>query len=201
MTHDDHVALLRPGLEGTMGRGGAWADLGAGTGTFTLALAELLGSSAVILAVDRDARALRSLAGSVGARFPLVSTIHADFTHEVSLPPLDGILMANSLHFHVDACTLLLHAARWLKPGGRLILVEYDIETPGVWVPHPLPWARFPPAAECAGFTGARLLGTRPSRYHRRVYSAAADAPGANLPSRVLSVEETDTYEQDSKGN
>jgi len=180
MTHDDHVALLRPGLDGRAGRGEAWADLGAGSGAFTLALAELLGSSATILAVDRDARALRSLAVSVDARFPLVSTVHADFAHDVCLPPLDGILMANSLHFHADACALLLHAARWLKPGGRLILVEYDIQTPSVWVPHPLPWARFPSAAECAGFTGARLLGTRPSMYHRRVYSAAADASGTN---------------------
>jgi SAM-dependent methyltransferase len=194
MTHDDHVALLRPGLNGKEGRGGAWADLGAGSGAFTLALAALLGPSAVIYAVDRDARALRNLADSIGAELPRVSTIHADFADEVSLPPLDGILMANSLHFHADACALLLHAARWLKPGGRLILVEYDVETPSIWVPHPLPWARFPAAAECAGLTGARLLETRPSRYHRRVYSAAADkaaeasgdasavASGANLP-------------------
>src|SRR5271169_2859486 len=99
MTHDDHVGLLRPGLGGKAGHGGLWADLGAGTGAFTLALAELLGPSTVIHAVDRDARALRSLAGTVEAKFPRVSTIHADFSDEVPLPPLDGILMANSLHF------------------------------------------------------------------------------------------------------
>lgn len=178
MTHDDHVALLRPGLNGKEGRGGAWADLGAGSGAFTFALAALLGPSAVIHAVDRDARALRSLAAAIGAGFPRVSTLHADFAQDVSLPPLDGILMANSLHFHADACALLLHAVGWLKPGGRPILVEYDIETPSIWVPYPLSWARFPPAAACAGLTGPRLLGTRPSRYHRRVYSATADAPG-----------------------
>ena len=177
MTHDDHLALLRPGLDGRVGQGGAWADLGAGSGAFTRALAGLLGPSAVIYAVDRDARALRSLAASVAAGFSRVSTVHGDFARDLSLPPLDGILMANSLHYHGDACALLLHTARWLKPGGLLILVEYDIETPNLWVPHPLPWVRFPAAAECAGFTDARLLGTRPSAYHRRVYSAAADAP------------------------
>ena len=177
MTHDDHLALLRPGLEGRVGQGGVWADLGAGSGAFTRALADLLGPSAFIYAVDRDARALRGLAASVVAGSPRVSTIHGDFAREVSLPPLDGILMANSLHFHGDACALLLHTARWLKPNGVLILVEYDIETPSIWVPHPLPWGRFPAAAECAGLTGARLLGTRPSAYHRRVYSAAADVP------------------------
>ena len=108
-------------------------------------------------------------------RLRRITTIHADFTGDVPLPPLDGILIANALHFHGDACRLLQHIARWLKPGGLLVLVEYDIETPNTWVPHPLPWARFPAAAACAGFTGARLLETRPSRYHRRVYSAAAD--------------------------
>ncbi len=178
MTRDDHLALLRPGLDGRGRQGEAWADLGAGSGAFTLALGDLLEPSAHIYAVDRDARALRSLTASVGAGSPRISTIHADFANDVSLPPLDGILMANSLHFHADACALLLRAARWLKPGGLLILVEYDIETPSAWVPHPLSWARFPPVAVCAGFTGARLLGTRPSKYHRRVYSAAAVASG-----------------------
>src|SRR5690554_4106120 len=40
MNHQDHVNLLRPGVPAT---GGVWADFGAGTGAFTLALAELLG--------------------------------------------------------------------------------------------------------------------------------------------------------------
>ena len=176
MTHADHVALIRAGAAGA---GGTWADLGAGTGAFTRALASVLGDSAQIFAVDRDAGALRMLKREVGALFPLVQAVRADFTGEVPFPPLDGILMANSLHFHPDACAVLAHAARWLKPGGRLIIVEYDIETSNPWVPHPLPWSRLPAAAECAGLSGARLLGTRPSRYHRKVYAAACDATGA----------------------
>ena len=38
-----------------------WADLGAGTGTFTSALAWLLGQGATVLAVDRDPGALGAL--------------------------------------------------------------------------------------------------------------------------------------------
>jgi ubiquinone/menaquinone biosynthesis C-methylase UbiE len=173
MTRDDHVALIRPGVAGT---DGVWADLGAGSGAFTFALASVLGPTARIYAVDRDAHALRILQREAGERFPLVQAIHADFQGEVPLPPLDGLLMANSLHFHRDACAILAHAARWLKPGGRLIIVEYDIESGNPAVPHPLPWVRFPAAVECAGFSGARLLAVRPSRYHRRVYAAACDA-------------------------
>jgi SAM-dependent methyltransferase len=123
--------------------------------------------------VDRDARALRALEREAGGRFPLVRTVQADFAGDVDLPPLDGILMANSLHFNSDACAVLAHASRWLKPRGRLIIVEYDIDSPNPWVPFPLPWSRLPAAAACAGFAAARLLGTRPSLYHRKVYSAS----------------------------
>lgn len=43
------------------GRGGTWADLGAGDGTFTRALAGLLGPDGRIYAVDCDAKAVESL--------------------------------------------------------------------------------------------------------------------------------------------
>ena len=184
MTHADHVALIRPGAEESAG---AWADLGAGSGAFTLALAVVLGVGSRIFAVDRDSGALAMLErelqrGRRTARdLPPVTTVCADLRDEVPLPPLDGILMANSLHFQADACAVLSHAARWLKPGGRLIIVEYDIETPNPWVPYPIPWSRLPAVLECAGFPPGRLLGTRPSRYHGRMYSACAplDATGA----------------------
>ena len=38
MDHNDHVNLLRPA---DLNRGGLWADFGAGSGAFTLALREL----------------------------------------------------------------------------------------------------------------------------------------------------------------
>jgi ubiquinone/menaquinone biosynthesis C-methylase UbiE len=187
MTHADRVALIRPGAEGS---GGAWADLGAGSGAFTLALAAVLGDASRIFAVDRDAGALVMLEREFQRErgrardLPLVQTVHADLRSDVPLPPLDGILMANSLHFQADACAVLSHAARWLTPGGRLIVVEYDIEAPNRWVPNPVPWARLPAVLECAGFSSARLLGMRPSRYHGRMYAARAllNATGATPP-------------------
>ena len=51
MDHADHVALMRDGVTGP---GRAWADIGAGEGAFTLALADLLGPGGRIVAVDRD---------------------------------------------------------------------------------------------------------------------------------------------------
>ena len=76
--------------------------------------------------LEREAAVLQDRAGD--GRAPRIVCTQADFTREVFLPPLDGVLMANALHFHADACGILCRIARWLKPGGVLILVEYDID-------------------------------------------------------------------------
>src|SRR5438105_7404412 len=85
----DLIDLLRPGVDT---KGGHWADLGAGEGAFTLALAELLGPGAHIIAVDRDRHALSALSQSMGKRFPQTSleVQVADFTKPVALKDLDG---------------------------------------------------------------------------------------------------------------
>jgi ubiquinone/menaquinone biosynthesis C-methylase UbiE len=173
MNTADHVALLRGALQAP---GGAWADLGSGAGAFTLAMSELLGPEARIYSVDSDAHALRVQERELGARFPSpqVRFINADFNERLDISGLDGIVMA---HFQRDACAVLIHVGRWLKPGGRMVVVEYDIETPNPWVPYPLPFSRLPAAAACAGLSEPRLLDTRPSRYHRRVYSAVCEKP------------------------
>jgi ubiquinone/menaquinone biosynthesis C-methylase UbiE len=176
MNSGDHVALLRGAIAAP---GGAWADLGSGSGAFTIALAELIGPKGRIYSVDSDASALRSQEREMRSRFPLVRVelIEGDFNETLDIPSLDGIVMANTLHFQTDACAVLTHVARWLKPGGKLIVVEYDIETPNPWVPHPLPYSRLPRIAACAGLEDPLLLGSRPSRYHRRVYSAVCAKP------------------------
>ena len=97
MNHNDHVNLLRNGIPGL---GGVWADLGSGSGAFTLALADLIGATGHIYSVDKDRSALREQERAMRSRFS-GTTVHyltADFTQRLDLPPLDGIVMANSLH-------------------------------------------------------------------------------------------------------
>ena len=175
MTHEDHLALLAEGV--TTGPA-TWADLGSGTGSFTIALAELLGGEGKIISVDRDGRALREQEQVLRSRFPRleVQLIARDFTTLADISGLDGVVMANSLHYQPDAEGFLRKVKAWLKPGGRLIVVEYDIEMPNPWVPHPMSWRRFSAIAGTVGFSAVRLLDSRSSRYHRRVYSAAAAA-------------------------
>lgn len=175
MEHADHVALLRPGVAGPAG---AWADIGSGAGAFTLALAELLGPGRVIYAVDRDAGALRTAANRLTAVFPGVTlhTLAADFTRPLPspLPPLAGLVMANALHFVPDKHKLaaVRQIKAHLQPGGRWLLVEYNVDVGNPWVPHPLSFERWQTLAERAGFERTRLLTTRPSSFLREFYAA-----------------------------
>jgi ubiquinone/menaquinone biosynthesis C-methylase UbiE len=101
MDHSDHVALLREGVEGG---GAVWADFGSGDGAFTLALADLLGSAGRIYSVDRERNTLERQVQALRRCFPATQVTYrqADFAHSLGLPPLDGIVMANALHFTRD---------------------------------------------------------------------------------------------------
>jgi SAM-dependent methyltransferase len=171
LNHQDHVSLLRGGVPST---GGAWADLGSGTGAFTLALAELLGASGEIYSIDRDASALRDQERTMRARFPnaIVHYRAADFTSPLDLPPLDGIVMANALHFRRDKARVVQTIKRYLRPEGRFILVEYNVDQGNMWVPYPLSYKTWEALARQCGFSQTKLLATVPSRFLGEIYSA-----------------------------
>ena len=175
MNHADHVDLLKPA---NLIAGGTWADFGAGSGAFTLALRELVGPHADIYAVDKDTRGFRDLEKAHRERFTTSQNIHtmrADFTGALSLPPLDGIVMANSLHFFKDKQKVLRHVRSFLKMNGVLLLVEYNVDSGNMWVPYPLSFETFRELAQRAGFSEPRLLATVPSRFLKEFFSAAAD--------------------------
>ncbi len=176
MDHADHVALLREGVEGG---GVVWADLGSGTGAFTLALADLLGTGGAIHSVDRDRTALRTQAEAMVRRFPAVELhqVVGDFTTALPLPRLDGVVMANSLHFVRDKVPLLALVRDYLRPGGRLVLVEYGADRGNPWVPHPLSFETWRRVAGAAGFEDTRLIGSVPSRFLGSIYSAVSVRP------------------------
>ncbi len=109
-----------------------------------------MGPDAQITAIDKDARALRDLEG----RFEVVV---ADFTRPLDLNGLDGVLMANSLHFVRDKQPVLEAVRRMIRPGGRLVIVEYGADRGNPWVPYPLTYPRWETMAARAGFKNTRL--------------------------------------------
>jgi ubiquinone/menaquinone biosynthesis C-methylase UbiE len=173
MNHADHVRLIRDGIAGA---GPAWADLGSGEGAFTLALADLLGPGGSIHTIDRDRGALDVQLRRLEAAFPdvRVTPIVADFTAPIELPPLDGIVMANSLHFVRDKAPVLQLVRGYLRPGGRLVLVEYGADHGNPYVPWPLSFATWATVAAGAGFRDTRQLATVPSRFLGSIYSAVS---------------------------
>ena len=171
MNHNDHVRLIQDGIHRP---DGVWADLGSGRGAFTLALADLLTPSAQIYSIDLDSSALAAQRKAMEAQFPHI-TVHyqqADFSKKLALPPLDGIVMANSLHYYKDKEKVLRHVRTFLKLGGVLLLIEYNVDSGNVWVPYPLSFETFRGLAPRAGFSEPRLLATAPSRFLREFYSA-----------------------------
>jgi SAM-dependent methyltransferase len=173
MNHTDHVDLLRTGVPAA---GETWGDFGSGTGAFTLALAELLGPEGEIYSIDKDRGALRGQERAMQARFPQ-TTVHylaGDFTRPLNLPTLDGIVLANALHFqpYKAQARVVQLLKSYLRPGGRLILVEYDVDRGNLWVPHPLSYPTWENLARQCGFAHTQLLATKPSRFLREIYAA-----------------------------
>ncbi len=82
--------------------------------------------------------------------------------------------MANSLHF-VRKKELVLQLVRgYLRPAGRLLLVEYNADRGNMWVPYPLSYPTWEALAHRNGFNNTRLLATVPSRFFGEIYSAAS---------------------------
>lgn len=176
MNHTDHVRLIAPGVPANAG--GRWADFGAGTGAFTLALRDLAGPDVEIFAIDRDAGDLRQLQRAMERGFPgtRLHTRAADFTRPMELPPLDGILAANSLHYVRDQVGLLRRWRGYLNPGGRLIVVEYDTDRGNQWVPYALSFRTFTEIAQEAGFSAPERIGSHLSRFLGGFFAGVAQA-------------------------
>src|SRR5882672_4522481 len=88
--------LIEPGVERTNTKQ-IWADLGAGNGVFTHALSRLLVAGSMIYAVDMNSARMSSI--RLWEQVTL-KMIQSDFVLGAwKTEPLNGIMMANALHF------------------------------------------------------------------------------------------------------
>jgi SAM-dependent methyltransferase len=175
------IALLRPAVPAGPG---TWADLGAGRGLFSRALAAILGEAGRVVAVERDPRALRDLerVAAAGGRPAPIEVAAGDFLDLPGIPALrglglDGALYANALHYVAAPEAALRALGDRLVPGGRVVVIEYDRERANRWVPYPIPVARLGDVAERAGLHPPEVVGRRPSAYQGEMYCAVMRAP------------------------
>lgn len=160
-----------------------WADLGSGDGVFTLALAELLAAGSTIHAMDRDAGALRRVPPEHNR--VRITTHRGDFTKGAwPFGDLDGILMANSLHYVADQ-TDFIRACEPRMRSRRFLIVEYDTDAANRWVPYPVSRARLTTLFTAAGYSSITFLGSRPSVFRR------AALYGALVTSRPNAIPES----------
>lgn len=149
-----------------------WCDLGCGTGTFTLALATLLPPGSVIHAIDKDEASL----AQIPERYEDV-TIHKSVAElhrgALHLPPSNGVLMANFLHYIEDQEALFDR----LRPlPEQLLIVEYENRPRNPWVPYSIEFPALRELLVKRGFTEVERVATRPSRFGGRLYSAFAES-------------------------
>jgi ubiquinone/menaquinone biosynthesis C-methylase UbiE len=157
------VGLITDGIERSKA-GQCWADLGAGTGLFTQALVTLLPADSVVYAVDRNQLALRQVPEAEGR--VRVIKCPLDFEREdFGLTKMDGILMANSLHFVKDQRRLLRKLMEELKVGGRFLILEYDTDQSSPWIPYPVNFEALEIMAGELGLSEVRKLNAHRSRF------------------------------------
>jgi predicted methyltransferase len=105
------------------------ADLGSGGGYFTFRLAERAGASGRVYAVDVDEAMNTRLDGLIQEKGATnIQTVLAGFDDPKIPEPVDLIFTSNTYHHIEDRITYFRQAARYLKPGGKLAVLEYKDE-------------------------------------------------------------------------
>lgn len=169
MSITEAIALIAKGV-GHHDRPQYWADLGCGQGLFTEALASLLPAGSHITAIDMHQQ---HLAGIMGKQVS-VAFKKADFTTaHMELPSLDGILMANALHFVQDKMSLIRRLEQHMGDKAQFLIVEYDHSRPNQWEPYPIPFAELENHFSQLGYDYIEKTGTRKSVYGGEMYAAA----------------------------
>jgi ubiquinone/menaquinone biosynthesis C-methylase UbiE len=120
MKIDQVIAALgiRPGM--------IVADVGAGSGVLSGPLAAATGAKGVLYAVDIDKSLLAHVAERAArVRIANIRTVLGEFTDPKLPEKVDLAFMNDVLHHIADRATYLRNLASYLKPGGRIAIVDY----------------------------------------------------------------------------
>ena len=147
------------------------ADVGAGTGVMTLLLAEKVGAGGTAIAQDISPEFLRGIEERARkAGLSQVKTLLGG-DKEARLPEnsIDLVFTSDTYHHfeYPQAMLASLHAA--LKPGGRLIIIDYE-KLPGVSSPWVLGHVRADRATVIAEITAAGFVLERTHDFLRENY-------------------------------
>ena len=155
-------------------RGSAVADLGAGSGYFTVRLARAVGTEGKVYAVDIQQGMLDLLQRTLRRDkvTNVIPVLAAENDPRLPAASVDLALMVDVYHELSSPQTTLAHLREALKPGGRLVLLEYRAEDPDVPIrpEHKMTKAQVKLEIEHEGFKQQRVYDDLP-RQHLIVFT------------------------------
>ncbi len=161
---------IRPGM--------SVADIGAGTGYFTLRIARRVGPGGKVYANDLQPEMLRRLRENADrARLTNIETVIGGET-DPKLPKgqMDVVLLVDVYHEFSRPQLMLEQIRQLLKPDGRLVLLEYRKEDPSVPIrlEHKMSVEEVKTELEAEGFVLSRTDESLP-RQHLLILTKAPD--------------------------
>ena len=159
-------------------KGSTVADVGAGSGYMTVKMAERVGPTGRVYATDIQPQMLAMLRERLDKERIGHVTLVQGAVDDPRLPAssLDLILMVDVYHEFSAPQQMLRGLLAALKPGGRLVLLEYKKEDPSIPIrlDHKMTVAEAKLEVEAEGFRLARV-GSELPRQHILVFEKPAD--------------------------
>jgi ubiquinone/menaquinone biosynthesis C-methylase UbiE len=154
--------------------GATVADVGAGSGYFTVRLASRVGPRGRVFANDLQPEMLTMLAARLARERIVNVTLVQGTSEDPKLPPasIDLVLMVDVYHEFSEPQKMLRAIRAALKPEGRLVLLEYRKEDPNVPIrfEHKMSVEEAKMELEAEGFRLSRVDGRLP-RQHILIFS------------------------------
>lgn len=150
-------------------KGATVADIGAGVGYFTFRLAQRVGPTGIVYGEDIQQFMVDQLTKNMKARkVANIRPILGTYT-DPKLPKeqIDLILLVDVYHEFSDPQKMLDRMRESLKPGGRLVLLEYRAEDPNVPIrpEHKMTVAQVKAELEPQGFKFDRVSEVLPQQH------------------------------------
>jgi SAM-dependent methyltransferase len=150
------------------------ADVGAGSGYFTARIARRVGPKGRVYANDVQPEMLRMLAARIAREnIPNVTLVHGTIDDpKLPVAAIDLVLMVDVYHEFSEPQKMLGAIRNALKPGGRLVLLEYRKEDAAIPIrfEHKMSVGEAKLEVEAEGFTLSSVDGRLP-RQHILIFS------------------------------